>query len=100
MARLRTIRVSALNIISHPHSPDGYVAMFNKATKLRIPATYFGNKAGIIGAFNRKDKNIYFGTMHLFTSFDQFTNWINLETGEEADQEEVDAIELPENLRP
>lgn len=100
MARLRTIRISALNVVSHPHSLDGYVTMFEKATKQRVPAIYFGNKAGMIGTFNRKDKNIYFGTLHLFTDFDQFSNWINLKTGEAADQKEVDAINLPENLRP
>jgi len=77
MSRLRTIRISALNVVSHPHSVSRYLELMSASMKKRIVANYFGNKVGMVGKFpgfqgvSKSVKDVYQGSFHLFTEFDE-----------------------------
>src|SRR3954469_2231970 len=106
MARLRTLRISVLNVVSHPHSEERYVQLMRAAKNKRVVAPYFGNKVGMIGAFNKYSAaaaslgQVFHGSFHLFTEIDRDQPWYNVATGEQADEEEVATIQLPNDLRP
>ena len=43
---------------------------------------------------------MFWGTINTYTDFDRSKPWLNLKRGAAADEDELDAIELPEDLKP
>jgi len=98
---MKTLRISALNIVTHPHSKASYISLLQRAHQLRVAAKYFGNHLGVIGAFNEYYKTgAYMGTIHQFTDVDFQKPWLDLQTGEAASESAVRSITLPSNLKP
>lgn len=106
MARPRKIRAAALNIVTHPHSEEGYSMLLKAAVKNRIVARYWGNKAGMFGSMKihrppgRQVENVFSGEIHLFTDFDPNSSWFNITERTVASEDEVKTISLPKNWRP
>ncbi len=97
--RLRVRKVNALNIVINPH-PDGrYVELFQAAMRKKIVFPFFGQRTGFVSTF-RKDGTFYRGTLALFTDIDLARKWLDFQTGEEASEDDLKKIAIPQNLRP
>lgn len=99
MARKRTLRICALNVAMHPHSPEQYVDLLKKARSARIAAKFYGNRWGRFGTVRKKDA-VYCGQLHLYTDFDPSLPWINLAAGKAAEAEELAAVRIPPDFKP
>jgi len=105
MARLKSIKLSALNITLHPHKPADYVDLWGRLFDLRKYVDIGRDQAAMIGALEPAipDEPLagYVGLIYRFTVIDVNKGWFDLESGEEADQATVrKEIRIPPNLRP
>lgn len=104
MPRMRSIKISALNIVTHPHSPQTYVDLFKDAYALGKSVRYRANHYGILGFVHELKEGeplegIY-GEIHRFIDFSTDEPWINLKKHKKADKADMTAMVLPEHLRP
>jgi len=97
--------VAVINIVTHPHSPNEYVNLFNDAFTLKYPTDYRGvdkfilNKPIAITKENPLEG--LSGFFHKFTEIDLQSPWMNLdklETVESEDGEPV--VSIPEEMKP
>lgn len=101
----RRIEIRQINIAMHaPHSPKGYVALFQDAFHLRRIVTRGKADGYLLGSlYNVKsalDSNELHGEIYRFTHIDPDTPWFNTQTGKPADELDTEKIVLPENLQP
>jgi hypothetical protein len=105
MARDKKIEVGAINITTHPHSPEKYIELFRMAFRQRKPAKISGDNYGLIAQLSRLSNKQGAGGA-LSGDFIKFTNifldedWWNMETNDFASDEEIEALEIPENMKP
>ncbi|MCG7598360.1 DUF4747 family protein [Halomonas sp. McH1-25] len=100
---LKTIRISGLNIKTHPHSPDSYVQLFERAISLQKPVNYHGNRYALLGSTHEKtlyDRRVITGQIYTFVDFDPTEDWLNTETNEPVSDDLKKEIELPQHLKP
>ena len=98
--RLRVRKVNALNIVINPH-PDGrYVELFQAAMRKKIVFPFFGQRTGFVSTFRKDTGTFYRGTLALFTDIDLARKWLDFQTGEEASEDDLKKIAIPQNLRP
>lgn len=105
MAKPRTIEIRQINISMHaPHSPQGYVDLFQKAYRLKRIATRGKSDGYLLGALydtkNAVDKNELQGEIYRFTNIDPNAPWFNTQTGKPAEDAETEQISIPGNLHP
>jgi uncharacterized protein DUF4747 len=101
-ARNRSVTVVALNVAARPH-PDGiYVRLFKAARAKRIAAKLYGHRLGAISTFDlsSEDDTLYTGLISSYVDFDRDAPWFNVAKGTRAEDDEVEAVQLPEDLRP
>ncbi|MBI1626938.1 DUF4747 family protein [Comamonas suwonensis] len=101
----RKIGVCQINIAMHaPHSPKGYVELFQDAFRLRRIITRGKADGYLLGALhnvkNAVDDNELQGEIYRFTNIDPDTPWFNTQTGKPADELDTEQIVLPSNLHP
>lgn len=85
MARKRTLNVGILNITTHPHSPENYLALLNDVIERRYVAKTRGYDRVMLG----KISSIYEGdplrgvkgVLKRFVEIDENKPWINVNTG-------------------
>lgn len=100
----RTIEISALNISMHtPHSPQGYVDLIVHARRKKkifrqgeVHALMLGS---LIGTKSALASNELRGEVFRFVNVNADEPWFNTQTNEQASDEEVAALNIPENLR-
>lgn len=104
MARIRKFQFSALNIVTHPHSPEGYVKLFGALYGLRRAFHVRGNQHLMIGDLERVDRDDPLrgltGRMYRFDQIDPKAPWFNVENKEEASDDELAEINIPDALKP
>ena len=104
MGRNRRFQYSALNIVTQPHSPDGYVALFRALYVLRRAVAVRGSQHLMIGELERVDRDDplqgFTGRIYRFDQIDPGAPWFNVESKEEASEEELAEIRIPEALKP
>jgi len=104
MPRLKTFYVGVLNIKIHPHSPEKYQKLFWQTFNLKKRVNLRGNDFGMIGTCFRIDQKNelagYQGTIYKFFDLDPKSEWFNITRNEEATQDEIESINIPENLKP
>lgn len=104
MAADRTLFVSGVNVVTHPHSPLGYVRLFQAATAKRMPVQIRGAQHIMLGELRFLDRDHpadgLFGRVYRFDHIDSDLPWFNLQRHEEATEEEMAAIAIPDNLVP
>lgn len=105
MAKPRTIEIRQINISMHaPHSPQGYVDLFQKAYRLKRIATRGKSDGYLLGALydakNAVAKNELQGEIYRFTNIDPNAPWFNTQTGKPADDADTEQISIPGNLHP
>ena len=103
MARKRTIYVSALNITLHEHSAERYIELFKFIRSKKLRAKYHGDRrAGIVSLGKRESKDSQFliGQICSFVELDPTDQWFNDRTGQPAEDEDLEKLEVPEYLKP
>lgn len=105
MTHERKIPVSALNIAMHePHSPDAYVQLMHGLYQMKQIVNIRSLTGLLIGSMypivrGSPDHGIT-GEIYQFTNLDQSEPWFDVNTLEEATEEETRTIKIPENLKP
>jgi hypothetical protein len=104
MAADRTLVVSGINIVTHPHSPQGYVDLLRAATAMRKPVQIRGAQHIMLGELRPLDRGNptdgLFGRVYRFDHIDPELPWFNLERHQEATEDEMSAIAIPKDLVP
>jgi Domain of unknown function (DUF4747) len=102
MARKKKVEVAAVNVRIHPHPPGIYRQFLRDAFALRRAVRVRGDTYMILGSLDTGDdeQDMLQGTLIKFTQIDPDAPWFNLETFAEAQEEQLGAIRIPENLRP
>lgn len=105
MSKEKKTIVGAINITMQPHSPKKYASLLMKANKLRAPIQIRGDGYGILsGARKIKDSeegNLEFtGDIFRFTNIDKNEHWFNLSKFDFANDEDLDRVRLPDELKP
>ncbi|WP_337840205.1 DUF4747 family protein [Rheinheimera sp.] len=100
------LSVGAINITLHPHSPETYVKLFRRANKQKVIANIGHRQSALITAVSkanmgdRHDDSPIVGDLVRFSEIDLDGAWFNLTESKIADDYEVDAISIPEHLKP
>ncbi len=105
MARIRKVPVSALNIAMHqPHSPEAYVRLFRElfdSRKVINLRTVTGAMIGSMQPLKRSDLTEGFiGEFYQFVNLDTNEPWFDLNNLEQASDEEIEEIYIPDHLKP
>src|SRR5690606_24644062 len=87
--RPRSMKVGAINITTHPHTPEDYVRLLIAARRSNIAVPIYGKSLGTIGfltSLKRGDplKGVY-GEFHRYFDIEIDGRWYNLEKGKQAD---------------
>ncbi len=96
------MQVAVLNITTHPHSQETYIELFQRAKDLKIGGLSHSNRYAMITQFSAASplRDIYTGTLSTFTDFDRNAPWLDTGSGEAATSSKVEAIRLPQDLKP
>ncbi|GAA5784682.1 DUF4747 family protein [Chitiniphilus shinanonensis] len=104
VARTRTIEIGCLNIVTHPHTPQGYVELLYMAHALRRTVATRKDQRLLIGEVRNlvREEPLegLVGRLYRFTEIDPDGEWLNLETQAAAEPDELGAVQIPANLRP
>lgn len=105
MAHERKIPISALNIAMHePHSPSAYVDLMLGLYAMRRIVNVRALTGVLIGSMYPLDKKYpdrgLVGEIYQFTNLDQKEPWFDVNALDEATEEEVKEIKIPEHLKP
>ncbi len=104
MPRFRSIQVSALNITTHPHSPEKYIQLFQDVFEAARPARFRSNHYGMIGSLHFLDENNplegIHGEIYKFLDFNADEPWLNLAEHKKADEHDLRQVNIPDHLKP
>lgn len=98
----RVIRVGAINIVTHPHSVEGYKNLIQKVERRKQAARIRGDRFGMISvpdypAIAKRDSVLH-GFIGTFTKIDADSDWISTRTGRRAQEEERQVLQnLPKD---
>ena len=105
MGHKRKIPISALNIAMHePHSARAYVELMNNLYNLKKIVNVRALTGVLIGSMYPLDKKHpdsgITGEIYQFTNLDQSEPWFDVNALDEATEEELKEIKIPEHLKP
>ncbi|MDG5488258.1 DUF4747 family protein [Sphingomonas sp. BGYR3] len=102
MARKLKLEVGAINIRLHPHSDQRYRDLFQRLFEIKQVVNIRGDRSGLMTSLQRirNDADYINGVITTFLEFDVDGKWLNTDTLEEASDNELQKINIPENLRP
>lgn len=95
----RKIDVGGVNIRIHPHPPGRYEDLLRRIFRLKKSVRIRGDQHLVIKSMKSEEYGLS-GELARFTRIDMEMPWLNLETLEEADDEEVEEISWPDGLFP
>jgi hypothetical protein len=105
MARNRKFTIAGLNIVTHPHSSDGYVQLFKSFFREALSVLVRKNQRVMLGEMRpivtgQNLSNGIFGRIYEFDQIDPDAPWFNVKKNEVATNEEVSQITIPADLKP
>lgn len=104
MARLKTIEISSLNIVTQPHSPDRYIDLLNAAYRNGLVGKVRGDQKAMIGSLREVEDiqgtRALTGYIFLYTDIDFNSDWLNTQKNDSADEEDLEELNIPEHLKP
>ncbi|WP_285908091.1 DUF4747 family protein [Pseudodesulfovibrio pelocollis] len=105
MGNVKKMEVAVLNIVTHPHSPEGYASLMLDAFALKHPTKYLGTEQFILNKpvpINRDEPLEGFsGFLHKFTEIDLRAAWMDLEKLEAVESEDGEpVVNIPEAMKP
>lgn len=99
-----SFELSGINIVTHPHSPEGYINLLKDVFRLRRSVPIKGAQHIMIGelkSLSRNDEQAgLFGRIYRFVKIDKDLPWFNIEKHDVATEDDLMALNIPENLRP
>ncbi|WP_349369539.1 DUF4747 family protein [Salinarimonas sp.] len=101
-ARGKRITVGGVNVVTHPHSADTYIALFNSAFELKLTVAVFGEQRMLLSSlnFSRADEGFITGTIARFTEIDFDLPWFDSENMDIASENATKSISIPASLKP
>lgn len=106
MARLRTLKICALNIVTHPHSPETYVSLLRDLDRLEDSVPVRGTKSAIITQIWPRYGQKFSATTPIngmiatFDKIDFNHDWLSLRSKKKATAEEMRSIQVPRGMHP
>ncbi len=102
MPRRVKCEVGGLNVRVHPHDNDQYRELFRMLFDLRSIIPIRGDRSGLITSLRRiGDHDDYVdGVLTTFLEFDVEGPWFDTDTMEEASDNELQKVVIPDHLRP
>lgn len=106
MARERKLTVGVINITMHPHSPALYVELLRAAKNLKSTAELGSRQTALINKVSpfevgaKSSAPLMSGTLVRFQNIDMDGPWFDTSSEELAQQEDLDEINIPANLKP
>jgi hypothetical protein len=105
MATEKKVSLAAVNITIHPHTLLKYVQLFKDAKRLKCFSRIAKDRAGLIASVGYIDRtkgetSPITGDLYRFTQLDLNGNWFNTDTNQHAEEGELDAVSIPDNLKP
>lgn len=102
MTKPRTVSYTAFNIRTHPHSPQTYVDLFNRAFSLKRQVNLRGETYCILTEIKPFKEGSLIGISGEVAKFTKIEvdKWFNIETLRAAEEDETQKIIIPEELRP
>lgn len=100
MSRKKTIEISGINIVTQPHSPEGYIKII-KAVNQKPIAVYGHDHLMVSGLRPHLGGDWTTGIegeLVKFSNIDEHAQWVNITSGQLAEGEEIPNI--PSNIRP
>lgn len=99
--RRRTIKLAALNIVTHPHSVENYRKLWDRAYWLKQRFRTHGDTAAMLGSMGRDFAgNVISGDLFTFLDLDPSLPWYDIQSGEEATEQQTKEVEIPAHLKP
>ncbi|HEP9907959.1 TPA: DUF4747 family protein [Pseudomonas aeruginosa] len=102
--RERKYRVSAINIVLHPHSPEKYAELWREIFSSDDPVKVRGTSAVMIGSCSAvndgNDKEGVTGVVYKFFKLDAAEPWFDTQKRTAADKGELSKISIPDHLKP
>lgn len=101
--RDKHLNVSAINIVTHPHSPDTYVRLLRAVFRSKARIKIYGSDYLMIGTlrqYTADDPHVLYGQLYRFVHLDSSQPWVNTETNDFATEEDMSGVNLPEELLP
>lgn len=104
MKRKYKFELSQLNIVTHPHTPEGYQKLFETASDLNLISKYYGSKKCMIATARSLKSEIVADCIHgsffSFSELDFTEDWLNLQNLDAVDPSEVEELRIPNHLKP
>lgn len=102
MARRIKVSVGIVNIRLHPHSPEIYSDFIHDVYRLKLPVNIHGDRYAMISMLDRSGENIneVSGIITTFTRLDTDGAWFDAINLQEATDNQVSEINIPDNLYP
>lgn len=106
MARPFSFTMHAANIVTQPHSRDGYERLIRAFYSAKRPVKLRGDRYALITSLawrrerGQSENAVATGTISTFTNVDLNAPWLNTETGAAAEDQETQTISIPPYLRP
>lgn len=104
MSRSSFYRMSALNIVTHPHSPATYVQLFEDLAAMKNVVKVHGDTAILmspyITAIDGDKTKGFTGLLYKFFDLNKDTDWADVNNVAVATDEQKKEIVIPDNLKP
>lgn len=102
MPRQKTVYVQAINIRLHDHKSADYILLLKKIINLKLAVNYRSKDFLMITHIDdqKNDMNRMSGIISHFMEIDVNRDWLDLTTGDVANDRQLSQIIIPENLRP
>lgn len=104
MARNKTLEVGALNIVTHPHSPEKYVQLLKdaKATKksVHVREHYYCRIGELVPIDKRDHTKGMRGHLYKHIQLDENEEWFNSRNNDVATEEDLKKVSIPNHLLP
>ncbi|HCZ9035170.1 DUF4747 family protein [Vibrio sp. 1069] len=102
----KTLKLGAISIVTHPHSPQNYLKLLKQAEKLDRPFNMRGDTWANISFIRKLEKDQkepgpVAGEFVKYTEIDRNSEWYSIASKDVATEDELKKIkELPEHLKP
>lgn len=105
MGKTRQLVFGAINItLPQPHTADRYVKLFKKAFSEKKTARLQGDWVALLGGVAVEDgadgDHLVRGEFYKYISLDVTRDWYNVAKGKPADAHDLEAINIPDELKP
>lgn len=100
--RKKKIQLFALNLTTHPHPKGVYTELLRTASRRKVVGRMRGERSALLLSVAKSGSHPDFlrGSIGTFTGIDRNHRWLNLETSEPADEEELSRVVVPSHLQP